>query len=144
MRITCAPKAAMKRVAPAPASWPVKSQMRRCPSADGPEGTPSNIAFPLTPVSYFLVAISCRAIGHASGGPSTRNGALRLRTRGVGAGHRSGRRAVARAGAGALGRDRQRRALAPAERPLHDLAQRLFVVLQVEAGHVADRVAGVE
>jgi flagellar hook-associated protein 2 len=33
MRITCAPNAASHRVAPAPASCPVKSQMRRCPSA---------------------------------------------------------------------------------------------------------------
>ena len=34
MRMTCAPNAASHRVAPAPASCPVKSQMRMCDSAD--------------------------------------------------------------------------------------------------------------
>ncbi len=31
--MTCAPNAASVRVAPAPASWPVKSQIRMCESA---------------------------------------------------------------------------------------------------------------
>ena len=35
-RITWAPKAASNLVAPAPASWPVKSQMRMCESAVEP------------------------------------------------------------------------------------------------------------
>ena len=36
-RITWAPKVARNFVAPAPASWPVRSQMRRCESAVEPD-----------------------------------------------------------------------------------------------------------
>ena len=99
-RITWAPNAARNRVAPAPASWPVRSQMRRCESAPtsahphGHRGVaahgagvhPFELGSRRRPTWGSACSVSSQRDARLRGGPARRRcrSACRTRTRGGG------------------------------------------------------------